>query len=109
MEVAGLLTGHSLFTDIQIHGYVTSSAAPAGCSGRSSVQRVNPNVGANILSPAARKIEKIQTHKVGSGDDRTGASYGGSGEWRNMRTSRDSLQPGQQKHLKALKNRSPGT
>jgi aromatic-L-amino-acid/L-tryptophan decarboxylase len=48
-----LLNGHPRFL-----GYVTSSAAPVGALADLLAAAVNPNVGANILSPAATEIEK---------------------------------------------------
>ncbi len=48
-----LLNGHPKFL-----GYITSSAAPVGALGDLLAASVNPNVGANILSPMATEIEK---------------------------------------------------
>lgn len=48
-----LLNGHPKF-----FGYITSSAAPLGALADLLAAAVNPNVGANILSPAATEIEK---------------------------------------------------
>lgn len=48
-----LLNGHPRF-----FGYITSSAAPAGALADLLAAAVNPNVGANILSPMATEIEK---------------------------------------------------
>jgi glutamate/tyrosine decarboxylase-like PLP-dependent enzyme len=48
-----LLNGHPKF-----FGYITSSAAPIGALGDLLAATVNPNVGANILSPIATEIEK---------------------------------------------------
>ena len=48
-----LLNGHPKFL-----GYVTSSAAPIGAFADMLAAAVNPNVGANILSPMATAIEK---------------------------------------------------
>ncbi|MEP7253654.1 MAG: pyridoxal-dependent decarboxylase, partial [Ginsengibacter sp.] len=48
-----LLNGHPKFM-----GYITSSAAPAGALADLIAAAVNPNVGANILSPVATEIEK---------------------------------------------------
>jgi aromatic-L-amino-acid decarboxylase len=48
-----LLNGHPKFL-----GYITSSAAPIGALADLLAAAVNPNVGANILSPAATEIEK---------------------------------------------------
>lgn len=48
-----LLNGHPKF-----FGYITSSPAPAGALADLLAASVNPNVGANILSPMATEIEK---------------------------------------------------
>jgi aromatic-L-amino-acid decarboxylase len=48
-----LLNGHPRF-----FGYITSSAAPIGALADLLAASVNPNVGANILSPMATEIEK---------------------------------------------------
>lgn len=48
-----LLNGHPKFL-----GYITSSAAPIGALADLLAATVNPNVGANILSPVATEIEK---------------------------------------------------
>ena len=48
-----LLNGHPKF-----FGYITSSAAPIGALADLLAAAVNPNVGANILSPMATEIEK---------------------------------------------------
>ncbi|HAH24073.1 MAG TPA: aspartate aminotransferase family protein [Prolixibacteraceae bacterium] len=48
-----LLNGHPKFL-----GYVTSSAAPIGALADLLAAAINPNVGANILSPMATAIEK---------------------------------------------------
>ncbi|HEY3371242.1 MAG TPA: aminotransferase class V-fold PLP-dependent enzyme [Prolixibacteraceae bacterium] len=48
-----LLNGHPRFL-----GYITSSAAPIGALADLLASAVNPNVGANILSPMATAIEK---------------------------------------------------
>ncbi len=48
-----LLNGHPKF-----FGYITSSPAPIGALADLLVAAVNPNVGANILSPVATEIEK---------------------------------------------------
>jgi len=48
-----LLNGHPKF-----FGYVTSSATPIGALADLLASTVNPNVGANILSPVATEIEK---------------------------------------------------
>jgi aromatic-L-amino-acid/L-tryptophan decarboxylase len=48
-----LLNGHPKFL-----GYITSSAAPLGALADMLAAAVNPNVGAQILSPVATEIEK---------------------------------------------------
>lgn len=48
-----LLNGHPRFS-----GYITSSPAPIGALADLLAAVVNPNVGANILSPVATEIEK---------------------------------------------------
>jgi aromatic-L-amino-acid/L-tryptophan decarboxylase len=48
-----LLNGHPRFM-----GYITSSAAPIGALADLLAATVNPNVGANVLSPVATAIEK---------------------------------------------------
>jgi glutamate/tyrosine decarboxylase-like PLP-dependent enzyme len=48
-----LLNGHPKFL-----GYITSSAAPLGALADMLAASVNPNVGAQILSPVATEIEK---------------------------------------------------
>ncbi|HMJ46427.1 MAG TPA: aminotransferase class V-fold PLP-dependent enzyme, partial [Ferruginibacter sp.] len=48
-----LLNGHPKFL-----GYITSSPAPIGALADLLAASVNPNVGANILSPVATEIEK---------------------------------------------------
>ena len=48
-----LLNGHPKFL-----GYITSSPAPIGALADLLAATVNPNVGANILSPVATEIEK---------------------------------------------------
>ncbi len=48
-----LLNGHPKF-----FGYITSAAAPIGALADLLAASVNPNVGANILSPMATEIEK---------------------------------------------------
>jgi aromatic-L-amino-acid/L-tryptophan decarboxylase len=48
-----LLNGHGKF-----YGYITSSPAPIGALADLLAAAVNPNVGANILSPMATAIEK---------------------------------------------------
>jgi len=54
-----LLFAHSLFNGHpKFHGYITSSPAPLGALADLLAAAVNPNVGANILSPIATEIEK---------------------------------------------------
>ena len=48
-----LLNGHPKFS-----GYITSSATPIGALADLLAATVNPNVGANVLSPMATEIEK---------------------------------------------------
>jgi glutamate/tyrosine decarboxylase-like PLP-dependent enzyme len=48
-----LLNGHPKF-----FGYITSSPSPIGALADLLAAAINPNVGANILSPAATEIEK---------------------------------------------------
>ncbi|MCW3089466.1 MAG: aspartate aminotransferase family protein [Ferruginibacter sp.] len=56
---AELLFNHSLFNGHpKFLGYITSSAAPLGALADLLAAAVNPNVGANILSPIATEIEK---------------------------------------------------
>ncbi|HTD41049.1 MAG TPA: aminotransferase class V-fold PLP-dependent enzyme, partial [Mucilaginibacter sp.] len=54
-----LLFDHSLFNGHpKFLGYITSSPAPLGALSDMLAAAVNPNVGANILSPIATEIEK---------------------------------------------------
>lgn len=54
-----LLFEHSLFNGHpKFHGYITSSPAPLGALADLLAAAVNPNVGANILSPMATEMEK---------------------------------------------------
>lgn len=56
---ADLLFNHSLLNGHpKFFGYITSSAAPIGALADLLAAAVNPNVGANILSPMATEIEK---------------------------------------------------
>jgi glutamate/tyrosine decarboxylase-like PLP-dependent enzyme len=66
-----LLNGHPKFL-----GYITSSAAPIGALADLLAAAVNPNVGAQILSPVATEIEK-QTIKWLAEFIGVPASYGG--------------------------------
>ncbi|GAB4016075.1 pyridoxal phosphate-dependent decarboxylase family protein [Spirosoma koreense] len=54
-----LLFSHSLFNGHpKFLGYITSSPAPIGALADLLAATVNPNVGANVLSPMATEIEK---------------------------------------------------
>jgi len=66
-----LLNGHPKFL-----GYITSAPAPIGALADLLAASVNPNVGANILSPAATEIEK-QTVKWLAEFIGVDPSYGG--------------------------------
>lgn len=66
-----LLNGHPKF-----FGYITSAPAPAGVLAELMAAAVNPNVGANILSPIATEIEK-QTVKWLAQFIGVDESYGG--------------------------------
>lgn len=58
-KAADLLVNHSLFNGHpKFLGYITSSPAPIGALADLLAAAVNPNVGANILSPMATEIEK---------------------------------------------------
>ncbi len=58
-KAANLLLNHSLFNGHpKFLGYITSSAAPLGALADLLAAAVNPNVGAQILSPIATEIEK---------------------------------------------------
>ncbi|XOV94231.1 MAG: pyridoxal phosphate-dependent decarboxylase family protein [Bacteroidota bacterium] len=58
-QAAKLLIEHSLFNGHpKFFGYITSSPAPIGALADLLAAGVNPNVGANILSPMATAIEK---------------------------------------------------
>ena len=58
-KTAGILFDHSLLNGHpKFLGYITSSAAPIGALADLLAAAVNPNVGANILSPVATEIEK---------------------------------------------------
>ncbi len=58
-HAATLLFDHSLFNGHpKFLGYITSSAAPLGALADLLAATVNPNVGAQILSPMATAIEK---------------------------------------------------
>ena len=58
-KASDLLLNHSLFNGHpKFFGYITSSAAPLGALADLLAAAVNPNVGAQILSPIATEIEK---------------------------------------------------
>jgi glutamate/tyrosine decarboxylase-like PLP-dependent enzyme len=58
-RVAPLLFDHSLLNGHpKFMGYITSSATPAGALADLLAAAINPNVGAQILSPIATEIEK---------------------------------------------------
>ena len=58
-KAADLLLNHSLLNGHpKFLGYITSSAAPIGALADLLAAVVNPNVGAQILSPVATQIEK---------------------------------------------------
>jgi len=58
-KATGLLLNHSLLNGHpKFLGYITSSPAPIGALADLLAASVNPNVGANILSPMATAIEK---------------------------------------------------
>jgi glutamate/tyrosine decarboxylase-like PLP-dependent enzyme len=59
LTVSDLLINHSLLNGHpKFFGYITSSPAPIGALADLLASAVNPNVGANILSPIATEIEK---------------------------------------------------
>jgi aromatic-L-amino-acid/L-tryptophan decarboxylase len=77
IKAAGLLLNHSLLNGHpKFFGYITSSAAPAGALADLLAAAVNPNVGAQILSPMATEIEK-QTVKWLAEFIGVSADYGG--------------------------------
>ena len=58
-DATNLLFSHSLFNGHpKFLGYITSSAAPLGALADLLAATVNPNVGAQVLSPIATEIEK---------------------------------------------------
>jgi glutamate/tyrosine decarboxylase-like PLP-dependent enzyme len=58
-RAAELLSRHSLFNGHpKFFGYITSSPAPIGALADMLAGAINPNVGANVLSPMATAIEK---------------------------------------------------
>jgi glutamate/tyrosine decarboxylase-like PLP-dependent enzyme len=59
VKAAELLINHSLFNGHpKFYGYITSSPSPVGALADLLASAINPNVGANILSPMATEIEK---------------------------------------------------
>ena len=76
-QTTEMLLDHSLFNGHpRFLGYITSSAAPIGVLGDLLAAAVNPNVGAQILSPIATGIEK-QTVKWLSEFIGVSTDYGG--------------------------------
>jgi len=76
-RTSGLLLEHSLFNGHpKFLGYITSSPAPIGMLADLLASAVNPNVGAQILSPLATEIEK-QTVKWLAEFIGVSPSYGG--------------------------------
>lgn len=72
-----LLINHSLFNGHpRFFGYITGSPAPIGALADMLANAINPNVGANILSPMATAIEK-QTIKWLAEFVGVSPSYGG--------------------------------
>ncbi|HEX2975450.1 MAG TPA: aspartate aminotransferase family protein [Bacteroidales bacterium] len=58
-RASDLLFGHSLLNGHpRFFGYITGSPAPIGALADLLASSVNPNVGANILSPVATELEK---------------------------------------------------
>src|SRR5580704_11309823 len=76
-KTADLLFNHSLFNGHpKFFGYITSSPTPIGAFADMLASVINPNVGANILSPMATAIEK-QTVKWLAEFIGVSPSYGG--------------------------------
>ncbi len=76
-KTADLLLNHSLLNGHpKFFGYITSSSTPIGALADLLAATVNPNVGANILSPMATAIEK-QTVKWLAEFIGVSTSYGG--------------------------------
>lgn len=76
-RASDLLMNHSLFNGHpKFFGYITSSPAPIGVLADLLAATINPNVGANILSPMATAIEK-QTIKWLAEFIGVPTSYGG--------------------------------
>ena len=77
IKTADLLLNHSLLNGHpKFFGYITSSPTQIGALADLLAAAVNPNVGANVLSPMATAIEK-QTVKWLSEFIGTSAGYGG--------------------------------
>jgi glutamate/tyrosine decarboxylase-like PLP-dependent enzyme len=77
LNAADLLMNHSLLNGHpKFMGYITSSPAPIGALADLLAAAVNPNVGANILSPMATAIEK-QTIKWLAEFIGVSSTYGG--------------------------------
>lgn len=101
---SSLLFNHSLLNGHpQFMGYITSSAAPIGALADLLAAAVNPNVGAQILSPVATQIEK-QTIQWLAEFIGLSPGYGGilvSGEiWRILQLFWQQEQPKHQRTLK---------
>lgn len=76
-KASDLLLNHSLLNGHpKFFGYITSSPAPIGALADLLAAAINPNVGANILSPMATAIEK-QTVKWLAEFIGVSATYGG--------------------------------
>ncbi len=76
-KAAALMLNHSLLNGHpKFLGYITSSAAPIGALADLLAASINPNVGAQILSPIATEIEK-QTVKWLAEFIGVSPSYGG--------------------------------
>ena len=76
-KTTDLLFNHSLFNGHpKFFGYITSSPAPVGALADLLAATINPNVGANVLSPMATEIEK-QTIKWLAEFIGVSPSYGG--------------------------------
>jgi glutamate/tyrosine decarboxylase-like PLP-dependent enzyme len=81
-NTADILFDHSLFNGHpKFMGYITSSPAPAGILADLLAAAVNPNVGAQILSPVATEIEKDAvrwlTEFIGLNEDYAGILVSG--------------------------------
>lgn len=76
-RATNLLFDHSLFNGHpKFLGYITSSATPIGALADLLAAAVNPNAGANILSPMATEIEQQTIRWLGEFIG-VGPSYGG--------------------------------